>query len=85
MSFRTALAISLLTLTTGVASAAATKPAADTACTEHVKKMEAMKTKKERTDYCKANEECSSHQCAKMVSHHKSAKHTSTTPKTKTN
>ena len=89
MSVRTALAISLLVLTTGVASAAETKPkpAADAACTEHVKKMEGMKTKADRTAYCKGNEECTSHQCTKFMGHHhKSAKKGSmTAPKEKTN
>lgn len=87
MSLRKGIAIALLTLISGVASAA-TKHPADAACTEHVKKMEGMKTSAERTAYCKGNEECSSHNCTKMVAHHKhkssaSAK-SKTQPKTTT-
>jgi hypothetical protein len=68
-TLRTALAVALLTLVSGVAMAA-TKQPADAACAAHVKKMQGMKTSAERTAYCKADEECSSHHCAKMVSHH---------------
>lgn len=90
MSLRNALAIALLVLTSGVASAAtsAAKQPADAACTEHVKKMEGMKTAAERTAYCKGDEECTSHHCAKLVAHHKSsAKHhaAAATPKPATN
>jgi hypothetical protein len=72
MSLRTVLAIGLLAMASSVASAAAPKHTADAACTEHVKKMQGMKTSAERTTYCKGNEECTSHHCSSMVSHHKS-------------
>jgi hypothetical protein len=79
MSLRSAIAIALLVTMSGVASAA-TKHPADAACTEHVKKMQGMKTSKERTAYCKGNEECTSHHCASMVSHRKSAPKHATAP-----
>ncbi len=71
MSLRSGVAIALLVMASGVASAA-TKHTADPACADHVKKMQAMKTSKERTAYCKGNEECTSHHCS-TAAHHKSA------------
>jgi hypothetical protein len=80
MSLRSGIAIALLVVTSGVASAA-TKHAPDPACADHVKKMEGMKTSKERTAYCKANEECTSHKCTSQVAHHKSStKHHAAAP-----
>ena len=86
MSLRIALAVALLTLTSGIASAAPKHPA-DAACTEHVKKMEGMKTSAERTAYCKGNEDRTSHKCAKLVAHHESSAkhHAAATPKPATN
>jgi outer membrane lipoprotein-sorting protein len=91
MSLRTILAIGLLVTASSVASAAAPKQPANAACSEHVKKMQGMKTSAERSAYCKGNEECSSNHCANLVAHHKTgAKHhasatTTTTPKPATN
>ncbi len=86
MSLRTVLAIGLLAMASSIASAAPKHPA-DAACTEHVKKMEGMKTSAERTAYCKGNEECASHHCASLVAHHKPKHHgaAATTPKPATN
>lgn len=87
MSLRKGIAIALLTLVTGVSgvATAGTKHSKDAACTEHVKKMQGMKTAAERTAYCKADEQCTSHNCAKLVSLHPAKhKHASTTPKTAT-
>jgi hypothetical protein len=87
MSVRSGIAIALLVMASGFASAA-TKHAADPVCADHVKKMQGMKTSKERTDYCKGNEECTSHHCTTQMHHKTSAKHSTTTapaPKSATN
>ena len=86
MSVRSGIAVALLVLVSGVASAA-TKHSPDPVCADHVKKMQGMKTSKERTEYCKGNEECTSHHCTNQMTHHKSsAKHSTTTaPKSTTN
>jgi len=82
MSLRSGIAIALLVMVSGVASAA-TKHAPDPVCADHVKKMQAMKTSKERTAYCKGNEECTSHHCSTAAAHHKStAKHPAAAPAT---
>ncbi len=85
-TLRTALAVSLLTLVSGVSGVAlaASKHPADATCTPHVKKMQGMKTSAERTAYCKGDEECASHHCAKLVSHHAKKKAENSAPKTAT-
>jgi len=79
MSVRIALLIATLVLAGN--AYAAPKHAANSACTEHVKNMKAMKTADERTAYCKEHADCESNHCMKMVSHHKksAAKSSSTT------
>lgn len=74
MSVRIALVIATLILGSNVAYAG-TKHT-NTACTEHVKAMKALKTSAERTSYCKEHADCESNHCEKMMAHHKSgAKH----------
>ncbi|MFI5315609.1 MAG: hypothetical protein ACHQ6T_07905 [Myxococcota bacterium] len=90
MSLRTALAIAAAVLVTGFSfaaeagtSATKTKNADKTACTEHTKKMDAMKTSAERESYCKEHEDCVSHNCTRFAAHHKtSTKHHATAPAT---
>ena len=76
MSVRTALVIAATVFATGFSLAAtpalaATKNADKAACSEHVKKMNEMKTSAEREAYCKEHEDCMSHHCTKYAASHK--------------
>jgi hypothetical protein len=90
MSLRTALAIAAAVLVTGFSFAAEagtatkTKNADKTACAEHTKKMNGMKTTAERESYCKEHEDCVSHNCTRFAAKHKasSTKHHAAAPAT---
>ena len=87
MSLRTALAIAAAVLVTGFSFAAdagtKAKDPDKAACTEHTKKMNAMKTSTERDAYCKEHEDCMSHNCTRFAAKHKTAKHHTAAPAAK--